>query len=358
MAFDVPPPTTLAEIRLQPDPGLRRDHFLRVLGLEVGQLPGPEILEQARRRLLEQPGVRNVRLSHVGPELVVTLELEPRWSGSAQVLPPITPLGLAAGADHARLGVLETRFRLQAGHAWDFQPAYGDLPLAEYPNLFVGGEAGLWLTGQLSASLMMTHILPSDERSSPTWIRTLGPVVRYDDTDLPPSPRSGIRWRWDSRMGWLDGGPVGSFWTHQGEWGRFVPWGESVVLTTVTAGFGRGDLPWYHRFQAGVAWPFRGLMFRRFVGDQLLVLGLELRRPLLSNLWPGWWPPIGLTGATFGNVGRVWNRGGQPLFPDDWRIGVGGYLGLSLGNWHVGRLEATVGSEGGWIGLVNGWPLD
>ncbi len=358
MAMDAPPPTTLAEIRLVPDPGKRREHFLRVLGLEVGQFPDAAVLEGARRRLLEQPGVRAVRISHVGSELVVALEDEPRWAGSAQVLPPITPLGLAVGAEHVRVGGFEGRFRLQASHAWDLQPAYQGVSRVDHPYGILGAEAGLWLTGELVASLALSGIVPTDGPGASTWIRAVGPTLRYDDTDLPTSPRSGLRWRWESRMGWLDGGPPGSFWVHQGDWGRFVPWGESTVLTTVSLGFGRGDIPWPHRFQAGVAWPFRGLAYRRFVGDQLLVLGLELRRPLLSNLWPGWWPPIGLTGATFGNVGRVWTRGLQPTFPDDWRLGVGAYLGLSLGNWHVGRLETTLGSEGGWVGLVNGWPLD
>ena len=352
----VSPPVTLAEIRLIPDEGVWHDRDLRILGLEVGEFPDASELAAARSRLMAQPGVRDVSLLHVGSELKVTVQRTPTWSGSAQVLPPITPLGLTLLHDHQPLGVFQTYYRFQGGHAWDVQPSYPDVPGAQYPHLLVSGEMGAWFSGELKGGLALSGVLPTDRPVS--WIQTVGPVLRYEGTDVPGSPRNGIRWRWQSKMGSSSSGRIGDFWVHQGDWGRYAPWGDSTFLTTVSLGFGRGDVPWYQQFQAGVGWPFRGLPFRRFVGDQLLVCGVELRRPLVSLPFSPGWPPIGLTGAIFGNGGRVWSRSSSPAFPGDWRLAGGGYLGLSMGSWHVGRVEAALSSEGGWLGLVNGWPMD
>lgn len=370
----------IGEITFATDPGAMAPRYLRALQLQVGDRPTRSQLGLARERLSSLPNLANVALKQDGS--LLTLEFEERPVSSFLVVP--VPFLWLVSANAAfrdwRVGDYYVSSKAELGYAWDTLRVYDPRQAKPSPmgfnNDYVYGlaSAGVLLAPDLRLSLFgegyFSNILPDtpgaalSETYAPQaqgrgFSLTVGPELRYDNADDEIFPRLGTRVRVGSYFGSPYLGGLSDYAVYRGELQRYSPLGPSETLVTgIRGGMGRGELPWNHKFWAGGIYNLRGYPYQRFLGDQLLVGTLEYRRRLGIDLAPGWVKGLGLTGGAFVDVGRAWEaRVGTP-FPQDIRTGAGGYLAVSLGDWNVGRLEVSTGTEGPYVGLAAGLPFD
>lgn len=370
----------IGEISFASDPGAMAPRYLRALSLQVGDRPTRSQLGLALKRLASLPNLAHVELKRNGS--LLTLEFEERPVSSVLIVPVPFLWKVAANAAFKdwHVGSLYVSTKGQLGYVWDslqvYDPQQAQPTPVGFSNDYLYGlaDAGILLAPdlrlQLSAEGYLSNIQPGMPGAALTqtyapkaqgtgFSLTLGPELQYDNSDDESFPRLGTRVRVGSAFGSPYLGGQSDFALYRGELQRYSPLGPSeTVVTSFKAGMGRGELPWNHKFWAGGIYNLRGYPYQRFLGDQLLVSTLEYRRRLGTNLAPGWVSGLGLTGGAFVDVGRVWEaRLGTP-FPQDIRAGVGGYLGMALGSWNVGRLEVSYGTEGPYVGLAAGLPFD
>ncbi|HEY9855659.1 MAG TPA: BamA/TamA family outer membrane protein [Stenomitos sp.] len=370
----------IGEIMFATDPGAMAPRYLRALKLQVGDRPTKSQLALALERLSSLPNLSSVDLKQSGSLLTLDLQEHPVSSFLVVPVPFVWMVSANATFKDWHVGDYYVSSRAEFGYMWDCLRVY-DPRLAEpspipFTNNYVYGlgNAGILLAPdlrlQMNAEGYVSDIQPNGPGASLAgtyapqaqgtgFSMTLGPELQYDNADDESFPRLGTRIRVGSFFGSPYLGGKNDFAIYRGELERYTPIGPAeTIVTGVKAGVGRGDLPWNHKFWAGGIYNLRGYPYQRFMGDQLLVGTLEYRRRLGTNLVPAWMPGLGLTGGTFVDVGRAWeSRLGTP-FPQDIRAGVGGYLGVSLGAWNVGRLEVSYGTEGPYVGLAAGLPFD
>lgn len=368
----------IGEIRFEADPGPMGPRYLRTLGLKVGDRPTRDTLDQAAERLRATfPTLAEVELVRHGPDLDLRLQEQPISSWVLVPIPFVWEVGGIAGlAGLKGLGQVWSG-KLEAMYCWDsfrvFDPtqaAYAPLAPRLSDNYgYLKGEWG-WLAasdwqlllsgeGYLSAMSLdpQTTYQPGALTHGPSL--TLGPDLRYDGTDDEAFPRTGTRARvgldWGSSL-W---GNSADFALYHGEVHRYSPLGpQEALVTALRLGYGRGEIPWHHKFQAGGVYNLRGYDYERFMGDRLMVGTVEYRRKLFADLDAVGMHHVSVIGGTFLDVGRAWESTAGISFPQDVRAGVGGFLALALGSWNVGRVEVALGTEGPTIGITTGLPFE
>lgn len=370
----------IGEITFATDPGAMAPRYLRALKLQVGDRPTKSQLGLALQRLSSLPNLSGVELKQVGPILTLDIQEQPVSSFLIVPVPFLWMVSANAAVKDWHVGDFYLSSEAELGYTWDCLRVYDPRqaqpsPLGFTNNYVYGlGNTGVLLAPdlrlQLNAEGYVSSIQPDTPGASLAqtyapqaqgtgFSLTLGPELQYDNSDDANFPRLGTRIRVGSFFGSPYLGGQSDYAIYRGELQRYSPIGASeTVITGIKAGVGRGELPWNHKFWAGGIYNLRGYPYQRFLGDQLLVGSLEYRRRLATDLVPAWVSGLGLTGGAFVDVGRAWeSRLGTP-FPQDIRTGVGGYLGLSLGTWSVGRLEVSYGTEGPYVGMATGLPFD
>lgn len=353
------------------------ERYRRLLGFKEGSNPTDLELIQAQERLSTAPALEGVELKRMGDRLEVSLKERPVFSLLPVPIPYLWEVALAGSAEQWRIGPTYWLANAEAGYIWDamriealqggasqheanYRYGFASLGSMFWPDItgLLRFEAyGADIQGDLAGSYDPTALARG-------WSFTMGPELRFDQVDSNFFPREGLRARAGANFGPVLLGNQTDFARYQAEVQRYFPIGEGAVLVTgLTGGFGRGSLPWHEKLQAGGITNFRGYAGRRFMGDQLLVGTLEARKrlvedlkvPLLSDFWLS---KLGLTGGLFLDVGRAWDSKLSVPFPQDARVGVGGFLGVSLGNWNASRIEVAFGNEGPSVGLTMGLPFD
>jgi len=126
---------------------------------------------------------------------------------------------------------------------------------------------------------------------------------------------------------------------------KLTPNDKRVTLATrVKAGFASGTIPFFEQFFVGGAESLRGYREDRFYGDKMLLLSVELRKPIAQSI----------SGVLFVDYGDAW---GSPAtfqkvtqlpqsnsFQGNFGFGVGMRVNTPIG--HL-RLDYGIGSEGG-----------
>ncbi len=116
-----------------------------------------------------------------------------------------------------------------------------------------------------------------------------------------------------------------------------------TLAVRVLAGFGSGKLPFFEQFFVGGAESLRGYREDRFWGDKMLLLSVELRKPIAQAI----------TGVVFVDYGDAWGGNTEFFitqlqqhvnFQGHFGVGVGMRVTTPIG--HL-RLDYGVGSEGG-----------
>lgn len=370
----------IGEIEFATDPGAMAPRYLRALRLQVGDRPTKSQLSLALERLSALPNLANVELKQSGSLLTLDFDEHPVSSFLVVPVPFLWMVSANTAFRDWRVGDFYVSSRAELGYMWDtlqvYDPRQAKPTPMSFNNDYVYGiaSAGLLLAPDLrlqlfgegyvsdvqpdgpGAALSSTYAPQAQGRG---FSLTLGPELRYDNSDDETFPRLGTRVRVGSYFGSPYLGGLSDYAIYRGELQRYSPLGPSeTVVTGIRGGMGRGELPWNHKFWAGGSYNLRGYPYQRFLGDQMLVGTLEYRRRLATDLVPGWVSGLGLTGGAFVDVGRVWEaRFGTP-FPQDIRAGAGGYLGFTLGSWNMGRIEASYGTEGPYVGMAAGLPFD
>lgn len=332
---------------------------------------------QAEQRLSTAAPLEGAELKRIGDRLEVILKERPVYSLLPVPVPYLWEVALSGAAEQWRIGPTYWLANAEGGYVWDamrVEALQGGASQHEANHRYGFASLGamFWpdITGLLRFEAYGADIQGDLARSydpsalAKGWSFTMGPELRFDQVDSNFFPREGLRARASANFGPLALGNQMDFARYQAEVQRYFPLGEgSALLTGLNGGFGRGTLPWHEKLQAGGITNFRGYAGRRFLGDQLLVGTLEVRKRLLENMdWFGLsrfgLSKQGLTGGLFLDVGRAWDTKLSVQFPQDARIGVGGFLGFSLGNWNASRIEVGFGNEGPSIGLTMGLPFD
>jgi len=324
-----------------------------------------------RLRLLSLRNLAEVSLTRRGERLEVDLREAPYVTVVPKLLPFVLPFGLEVGAEDWRLGGQYYDFKAWGGYIWsgvtlydpnqaeamrrgslayNFPEAYAraGVLVLPYTRVYLEGKvAGAGMDGDVA--------LASDYGAIRGTMVTASPFVRYDDTDHPDVPRMGSRARAGVLFGPKGLGNTGNYLRYDGYLQKYVPLGQLDSLAIgLHGGMGEGDLPLAQAYWLGAGSYLRGYMGSRFIGNQMLALNVELRHAL--------WPRMGgseltLWSTAFADAARSWNHGGTIAFPRDIRPSLGGYLGLSLGTWYIGRLEAAVGNEGPFVNIAAGLPF-
>lgn len=377
-AIAAPATEPIGEITFVRDPGPLGPRYLRTLGLAVGDRPTPEALDAAATRLrATYPTLSTVVLRRDGPLLALELEDRPLASLALIPLPWLFTVAAIGGVEGVQALGQRWRGKLGAYYYWDrftvFDPSQTTVATMvsrkEDDYGYLRGEWGwllapdwqlLWFAeGYLSAMPLAAASTydPTAAFSGPTL--TLGPDLRYDGTDSEFFPRQGTRLRVGLDWGTPWWGNPSDFAIYRGEVHRYSPLGsQETLVTALRLAFGRGNIPWHHKIQAGGIYNLRGYDYQRFMGDRLVAGTVEYRRRLLEDLEVLGVKQLAFTGGAFLDVGRAWEaRFGVP-FPQDVRAGVGGYMALSMGTWNVGRLEISYGTEGMVAGLTTGLPFE
>ncbi len=318
--------------------------------------------------------LRNLTDVHVTPQpegVAISLTEAPYLSISPKFIPFVLPVGLEVIAEDWRLGGQYYDFKAWAGYVWSGVTLYepGQLDAKPRTNLAYNfpeayARAGVmvlpytrvYLEGKVAGAGMDGNAaLASDFGTVHGAMVTISPFLRYDDTDHPDMPRMGTRLRAGVLFGPRGLGNPGDYLRYDATFQEYVPLGEFDSLAIgLHGGLGDGELPLAQAYWLGAGSYLRGYTGSRFVGNQMLALSVELRHAL--------WPQIAGSGFTlwstaFADAARSWNRGAAIAFPMDIRPSIGGYLGLSLGTWYVGRIEAAVGNEGPFVNIAAGLPF-
>ena len=328
-------------------------------------------LELWRRRLLTLRNLKDVSVTREGDQIAVSLTEAPYVVIAPKVVPVVWPVGLEVIVEDWRLNGQYYDFKGWAGYVWRgvtlYEPGqataisrgsltYNFLEAYARAGMMVLPYTRVYLEGKVAGADMAGNTaIASDYGTVGGAMVTLSPFVRFDDTDHPDMPRRGTRVRAGALFGPRLLGNSGDYVRYDGTFQEYWPLGELDSLALgVHGGIGAGDLPLPQAYWLGAGNYLRGYMGSRFVGNQMLAATLELRHAL--------WPSIlgsGLTlwSTAFVDVARSWNHGAAIAFPHDIRPSLGGYLGLSLGTWYIGRLEAAVGNEGPFVSLNAGLPF-
>lgn len=337
---------------------------------DLGRLDSPD-LEAWRKRLLTLRNLKDATFTLQGDRIDVSLTETPYVVISPKVLPFVLPVGLEVIAEDWRLGGQYYDFKAWAGYVWSGVTLYepNQLEAAQRGNLSYnfaeayarGGVMVLpytrvYLEGKVAGADMAGNTAIASEYGTVGGAMvTVSPFLRFDDTDHPDMPRRGTRVRAGVLFGPKALGNTGDYLRYDAAFQEYVPLGELDSLAIgLHGGAGGGDLPLPQAYMLGAGNFLRGYTGSRFVGNQMLALSLELRHAL--------WPSIMSSGVTlwstaFVDAARSWNQGAAIAFPQDIRPSVGGYLGLSLGTWYIGRVEAAVGNEGPFVNIAAGLPF-
>lgn len=324
-----------------------------------------------RERLLTLRNLKDATLTRRGDTVEISLTEAPFVSVMPKVVPFVLPVGLELGAEDWRLGGQYYDLKAWAGYVWSGVTLY-DPDRAEttrlgslgynFPEAYARAGILAWpytriyLEGKVAGATMEGDTaLASGFGPIDGALVMLGPLIRYDDADHPDMPRQGTRARLGALFGPKALGNAGEYQRYDGYLQWYAPLGSSDSLAIgLHGGMGSGEVPLAQAYQLGGGSYLRGYTGSRFVGNQMLALSVELRHAL--------WPRIGgsaltLWSTAFADAGRSWNHGAAIAFPRDIRPAVGGYLGLSLGTWYIGRLEAAVGNEGPFVNIAAGLPF-
>lgn len=365
----------IEEIDFRPVADAMEPRYLRQLELKVGDRAFTSDLNQAAQRLNALPFIDQATVSQEGPVLHVDLAEKPVLYAVPVPLPIISQLGIMTGLEewhlaqhywlaHAQLFYFWDHFRVydptnltpvkQADHVDDYVWGNFDFGTQVAPDwrLVLTGEDYLSTLGALTGTYA-----PVAQANGNTFM--MGPELRYDNADDPAFPRLGTRFRIGTYFGSSLFGNPNDFTIYRGEIQRYIPISRTeCLLASLTGGIGRGVVPWHEKFQAGGNVELRGYAYQRFLGDRLVAGTLEYRRILYggSSLLDAKGP--GITGGMFLDVGRAWESTLGTPFLQDLRPSAGGYLALTWGRTHIGRLEAGIGSEGPLITTAFGMPFD
>lgn len=124
---------------------------------------------------------------------------------------------------------------------------------------------------------------------------------------------------------------------------KLTPQDKRVTLAMrLRVGIATGQIPFFEQFFAGGAESIRGYQEDRFWGDRMLMMSVELRKPIAQSI----------SGVLFADYGDAWAGGSQfdAAFPQTQQFD--GHLGVGIGmrvNTPIGhlRLDYGVGDEGG-----------
>lgn len=353
------------------------------LGFRVGDEYSPELLSRARRRLLNTRLFSRVEVDAdedaAGAD--ITIRVQERWSflilpyGSSEG--GVSTYGLAVldsnafGTGDLALGAVcrssdgRTSWMLQwdarriagpwGGSAVIYHEAkrrreYDDHDVAnKYDSDIAGGNAVL--TYEIAEDLRIGagggfashgYDTVDDYTRKPADhdVAFLRAQVEYD----------GVDWEGDATRGFY--GIVWSDWAEHA-WGSEeafikleaqaeldVPVGDvDTAVFSAGAAWGSG-VPYGERFGLGGADTLRGYYPREFLGDRMLRLGAEYRRPLLRRDWGT------ISAVGFVDTGQAWLQG-QSLHASDWQTGVGGGLRVYLADVLIPavRLETAYGLD-------------
>lgn len=324
-----------------------------------------------RARLLTLRNLKEAVLTPRADHVEITLTEVPYLSFVPKLVPFVLPVGVEMGAEDWRWGGQYFDLKAWAGYVWSGVTLYDpNRPQAvrqgtlgyNFPEAYA--RAGvmvlpytrLYLEGKVAAATMDGDAqIAAGIGSVAGTLAWLGPLLRYDDTDHPDMPRSGTRARAGALFGPKALGNLGDYQRYDGYLQQYLPLGtEDSLAIGLHGGTGSGELPLAQAYWLGGGSYLRGYAGSRFVGNQMLALNVEYRHAL--------WPRIAGSGITiwsaaFADVARSWHSGAAIAFPHDIRPAVGGYLGLSLGTWYVGRLEAAIGNEGPFVNIGAGLPF-
>lgn len=328
-------------------------------------------LEAWRKRLLTLRNLKDARLSRRDDGIEITLSESPYLKLVPQLIPFVLPVGLEVTAEDWRLGGQYYDFKAWGGYVWNgvtlYERDHAEAAQRErlsynYPEAYA--RAGVmmlpytrvYLEGKVAGADMIGNTtLASSYGSVGGTMVTLSPFLRYDDTDHPDMPRQGTRVRAGVLFGPKAFGNPGDYLRVDLAFQEYVPLGEHDSLAIgLHGGHGAGDLPLPLSYWLGAGNFLRGYTGTRFIGNQMLALSVELRHALWPSIMDS---DLTLWSTGFVDVARSWNHGGAIAFPHDIRPAIGGYFGLSLGTWYIGRLEAAVGNEGPFISLNAGLPF-
>lgn len=331
----------------------------------------PENLEAIREKLLSLRNLKDAEVKHEGDTVTIRLTEAPYVVIVPKVVPFFWPVGVEAIAEDWRLGGHYYDFKGWAGYVWSgvtlYEPGegaavkqgsltYNFLEAYARAGVMVLPYTRIYLEGKVAGNDMTgnTALAASYGRIGGAMV-TLSPFIRFDNTDHPDMPRRGTRIRAGVLLGPRVLGNSQDYLRYDGTFQAYWPLGKHDCLAlSLHGGWGEGNLPLPVAYWLGGGNYLRGYASSRFIGNQMLSTSFELRHALLPNLWD-----TGLTvwSAAFLDAGRAWPALGPLSFPEDIRPAVGGYLGLSLGNWYIGRLEAAVGNEGPFVSINAGLPF-
>lgn len=336
-----------------------------------GMHPDAFDLSPWRLKLLSLRNLQDVHFTRKGDQIEVSLTEVPYVTLVPRVLPYFFPVGLEVGAEDWRLGGQYYDFKAWGGYVWsgvtlyepdrkdasprgwlsyNFPEAYAraGVMVLPYTRVYLEGKAA-------GAQMEGLAELASGYGTIQGAVVTLSPFIRYDDTDHPDMPRMGTRARAGVLFGPRWAGNSSPFRRYDATLQEYLPLGERDSLAiALHGGLAQGELPLAQAYWLGAGNFLRGYSGSRFIGDQMLSASVELRHALFSDLIVS-----GLTvwSAGFVDLARSWKSGTAIAFPDDLRPAIGGYLGLSLGGWYIGRLEAAVGNEGPFVSIAAGLPF-
>lgn len=125
---------------------------------------------------------------------------------------------------------------------------------------------------------------------------------------------------------------------------KLTPQDKRVTLAMrFRAGMGTGEIPFFEQFFVGGAESIRGYQEDRFWGNRMLMMSVELRKPIAQSI----------SGVVFADYGDAWAGGNQvnvnqlpqsQSFDGHLGVGVGMRVNTPIG--HL-RLDYGVGDEGG-----------